>query len=218
MTDRKMSDLITKVERELSMVPGLSVQVYAKDSIMQKISSTFELVYQDKAWKRFRVMETRTLNGTTGNVTAPFTLITDFDDINRVFPSKSSVPLSSFPLEFNPTLEIGGLPRSYSYNTTPGYLLTCHPATASGDIIVLGQQHPIDFALDTVVPFDDWCIIWGTAWQYAVDDAANPGAITKFQHMFETRKKQLYNAQTSDPIRLTGNRGGEYPTSWSDNG
>lgn len=216
MTDRSLSDLITRVERELSQVPGLAVQTYAKDAIAQKIISTFELIYSDRNWKRFKTTEQRTLDGVTGKVTTPFTEITAFDDIVRVYPATTGVALTLLPTEYNPLIGFsGGLPRYYGYSSAAGKLITVYPLNSSGDIIVLGQVHQAeDFVLSDTIPFDDLALVWGAAWQYAVDDATNPGAVAKFSGLFEARKKQLYSNQTAEPIALGGNRG--VPTRWSE--
>jgi hypothetical protein len=213
-----MNVLITKIERELSQVPGLSVQVYAKENIAQKIASTFELIYDSKPWKRFNVRETHTLDGVTGVITDTFQKIFSFDDILRVYPTQNSIPLRKLPLEYNPQLEYGGLPRYYEYNGDPGKLITVHPAAASGDIEVIGLSHPTEFLLTDVVPFDEWALIWGVSWQYMLDDQSNPGAVKKFEQLFNTRMGVLYKNQTQEPLSLVGNRSGEYPTQWSDAG
>lgn len=218
MTDLTVNALVTKIERELSMVPGLNVQVYAKDNLAQRVQAIFDITFSEKNWKRFNRREQHTLDGVTGSIVDTFTQIPDFDNIVRIFPADRSVALAKLPLEFNPNLEAGGLPRYYEFNGTIGKLITVHPVSALGDIVVMGQYRPPDFLQTDVVPFDQWAIIYGAAWMYAVDDGANPAAIAKFQGLYEKRIKQLYSNQTDDPIRLTGNRSGEYPTTWSDNG
>ena len=65
------------------------------------------------------------------------------------------------------------------------------------------------------MPFDHWTLIFYAAWSIAADDGGNPAQVSRLQTLFEARKKQMYDLQTSIPISI--NDGAlEIPTRWTE--
>lgn len=216
MVDKTLSQLIQQVEQELYQASGIGVQVYAQQAITNKLQATFELIVDDPRyrWKRFNTFATYTLDGVSGRTTTPITVANGFDSVLEVYPSDSDQPLVKFTGGRNPVGWTGNRPRQYAYD--PDGLIKIIPPTATGNIVVVGRKYnnPYEWTLETVVPFDSLALVYGACWQYAVDDAANPGMIQKFQQLFETRLKQLNLNQSQEPISLDGSISEDIPTDW----
>lgn len=216
MVDKTLSELITEVQQELYQVAGVAVQVYSEELIAQKLRRAFDYVYEDFNWKRFQTYETYTLDETTGRVTTPIaTTFSSYEDILRIYPADSDAPLTKFSMERNPLKYTGNRPLQYLADSVN--VIKVVPATATGDIVIVGQLYPGTLALDTVVPFDSHTLVMFAAWQYCVGDAANSAQAEMFQGMFETRLKQLKMNQSTEPISLS--QGGTFdrpPTNWTE--
>lgn len=207
--DKTLTQLITETQKHLYQQAGISVQIYSQDNLALKLQNAFDFVFggagQDIWWKRFGVFETYTLDGTTGRVTGTVSdTFRSFDDIYRIFPEDSDVPLNKLSIERNPNRYTGTYPRTYMFDTTNTFRVA--PFTATGDVVVVGREAPsADFALTDVVPFDHLALTHYAAWSYCVDDAANPAMADKFLKIFETRIKDLKRNQANEPISLTEN-------------
>lgn len=215
MADKLLSTLITNVQRSLYQVAGISVQVYSQDNIAAMIQRAFDFVFDDYTWKRFSTFEQYTLDEVTGRVTVPVnSVFKQYDDIIRIYPADSDMPLAKMSLERNPAMYQGS--RAIQYCADPINIFRVVPITAVGDIVVQGQVRPNDFILTDVVPFDSVAIEMFACWQYAVDDSANSAMADKFQGMFETRLKQLKSNQDAEPVSLSMGRATNIPTQWTE--
>jgi hypothetical protein len=212
---KTLAALITDVQKELYQSPGPGVQVYSQDRIMSLIQQAYEHCYKDHFWPQFRRREIRTLNGTTGLVTAPFTYIQDWEDIQHVFREHSDRPLPITPASFNalgygPN---GGNPR-FIEATGDANLFRVYPADAEGQVEVVGRTSLITpFVLTDTVPFDHLCLIHFAAWSYFTDDASNPAAALKHQGLFETRIDKLKDDSTQHAVQLNP-QSGYIPDRW----
>ncbi len=218
MVDKTLSQLITQTQQELYQASGLGVQVYAQNKIVANLQATFELIVSDPRyqWKRFYTFATHTLDGVSGRTITPITVANSFDDVVFVYPEDSDQPLTKWTAGRNPARMSGDYPMQYAYD--PSGKIKVIPSTATGNIVVVGRYYanPYEWTLDSIVPFDSLALVYGAAWQYSVDDAANPGMVQKFQQLFETRLKQLHLNQSQEPISLSGGRDYAVPTYWSE--
>lgn len=206
MVDKTLNDLITRTERELGQVAGISVQVYAKDLLAQKLEAAFDFHFAHKTikWKRFLTYQTYTLDGSTGRVTGNVTTtFREFGDIYSIFPEGSDRKITALNLMQNPARYTGDSPLHYMADATATKLFKVLPITATGDIVVVGRQYPsITFANTDIIPFDAWCLIYHAAWQYAVDDGANPGQINKLQNLYQAAFDNAYAADQQAPVQI----------------
>lgn len=219
MRDETLAEIIVRAERELNQSAGLSVQVYAQDTLKQKILDAFVVFFDDLTvtWKRFVGSTTYTLDGTTGHVTSNAVQDTyrQYDHITSVFPATSTYPLTSAPQNQNNTLISGDTPLYIQHGSTD--VLKVLPITATGQIVVNGKQFPAGFPYNPgdTVPFDALALAYYAAWEYAVDDGTNAAGAEKLRAKFENRYRQLKLNQSQEPIALNG-RAREIPTGWRD--
>lgn len=210
---KTLQALITEVQRELYQSAGPSVQVYSQDILAQKLQHAFDTIFQAKHWPQFRTRETRTLNGTTGKTTVPFTLIRQWDDVEKVFRRYSPHPIPELPLSFN-TLDFIGSAIRYLEPAADTTLFTAYPLTAIDQIVVVGRARPTaEYGLAGTVPFDHLALVYYATWEYLVDDASNPAAAAKYQGLFDSRIKTLWDDAQEHVIALNPHRG-DIPMEW----
>lgn len=212
---KTLQALISDTERMLYQSVGPSVQLYAQDVLAQKIQQAFDRCFSAKMWPQFVKREVRTLNGTTGKTTVPFSLITNWEDVKKggVFRRYSANPIPTIPLSFN-TLDLTGSVVRYLEPAGDTTLFTAYPLTAVDQIVVVGRARPAnEFILTDIVPFDHLALEYFAAWEYCVDDASNAGQAAKFQGHFDARMKQLEDDAFDNIVRINS-RSGEIPMNW----
>lgn len=215
MTDKTLEDLIVEVQQGLYQAAGISTQVYSESTIVSLIKDAFLTFASDpeKRWKRFETYVTYTLDGTTGRTTVP---INDtFDDVSNIlsiFPGSSDSAIGFMDGSINPAAYSGSSPLSYCYDTVD--LLKIIPATATGNITVIGRVIPSVFVNATIVPFDYLAIKHFVCWRYMTDDGNNPAAAENFRVLYESRYQHLSKMQMK-PISLSGR--GDIPREWYTN-
>lgn len=213
---KTLLDLITDVETMLYNAAGPSVQVYSQGVFAQKFNQAFDRVFHAKFWPQFLKRETRTLDGVSGQVTAPFTLIKEWGDVNAVFRENSARPLQTMPESFNLlSLNTGGAPK-FLEPSSDSTLFTVYPLNAAGRISVVGRAMPTNtgaFALDDTIPFDYLSLEYIVAWEYATDDASNAAMASKFQTLFDSRMKQLED-DAFDNVVLLSPGSDSIPLTW----
>jgi hypothetical protein len=201
---------------ELSQVPGASTQIYATPRILQYVTDTFDMVFQQNWWAAYTSFWTGTLSGTTGLLTAdivpiqPNTAgvpIISHTNIRACFVDGSSKIIRSVPPRMNPNLFNDGTGTTAIYSTPdytfPNRPIRFYPATATGDIILEVRQEPLHpFALTDTLYLDAMMLMLGTCYMYAADDGTNPGQINKFQSMFTKRLTDMISAENQDPLQL----------------
>ncbi len=216
MVDLTVEQLITEVETKIYQVAGVATQVYAQDNIISKIQESFFVLAQDpdKKWKRFRSYGIYTLDGTTGRAT---TLIKDtfkeYDHISAVYPKDADLPLTAFTLNQNPTRLSGTYPQNLVADSIDCVKIV--PATATGDIVVVGSIFPATpFTLETVVPFDYIALSNFVAFLYMSDDGSSPQAAERLRQTFEARYEHLRKMQDQAPVAINGRGALDYPRQW----
>lgn len=210
---KTLQQLINDTERLLYQAVGSGVQVYSQDNLAQKVQQAFETIFKAKFWPQFLVREVRTLNGTTGKVTAPFTSILEWGDVFAIFRAGSRSPIPQLPYSFN-TLNFSGPYAKYADPASDNTLFTLYPLTSTGQIVVVGRAgRTTEFTLTDIVPFDYLALEYHAAWSYMIDDASNPAMVEKFQTQFSNRIKQLWENAQTHVVKLNP-QSGEIPRQW----
>lgn len=198
-----LSELVQKVITRISQVPGTGVQLYAEDRIADMIQQAFDFIFDDYFWPQFYFEQTYTLDGTTGVITGDISSgIKRYEDIQYIFFESDTYPLKELPRNYNPSLITGTRGRFFKPNSTAAKRFTVLPAASAGTVRVIGRTKPANFTDDDAVDFDNTAIILAATKDYLEDDGANPGAIEKFEQMFESRLAQLKTNQDSHPRAL----------------
>lgn len=210
--------LVTHVETALYQAAGPSTQLYSQDLIVQKITDAYITLANDPdvRWKRYRLFNKYTLDGTTGRTTVAISdLFKAFGDIYSIFVDQSRRPLTYLGVHDNPYLITGSRPIKYIRDTVDTIRIL--PSGATGDIVIVGKSIPQPpFSLDDIMTFDYLCISHYVCWQYAVDDGANPAMAEKFRQLFESRYKAIKDEEATEAILLSGD-GNDIPTTWWSN-
>jgi hypothetical protein len=209
---KTVQQLVTAAEKAIYQSAGAQVQVYSEDILAEQVRDAFTFFFTKAFWPQFRKREQRTLDGTTGQITAVLTYITQYDDIQHVFAGTSHQPLPVLPDEYNTLNMVGSSPR-YVDGSADAKLFTIYPLTAIGDVLVSGRARPDISAMDSVVPCDEGFIVHYVAWSYFIDDGANPAAAAKHQMLFEQRLITLEQDAFSKPIALDSHAG-RIPSEW----
>lgn len=212
MAFKLLSALVSDVERELYQLAGPQVQIYSQDILAQMVQQAFDHFFLKRYWSYFRKREERTLDETTGQITAPLTHISEYEDIQHVFRENSQRPLPKLPDTYN-TLGMQGTSPRFIAPSGNANLFTIYPVTAEGDVLVVGRRRPAEYAMDEEVEFDPTCLVHYVAWSYYCGDGSNPAEVAKHQGLFEDRYKQLVLADQQHAISLDG-RSSEIPTEW----
>lgn len=212
MANKTLLQLVTDVEVALYQSAGPQVQIYSQDIIVQMIQRAFDAVFIKRYWSQFRKREVRTLNGTTGTITAPLTFIKQYSDIQYVFRDGSQRPLPKLPTDFNTINFTGGTPK-FVEPSGDSNLINIYPLDSTGQILIVGRRCPDPYAMDQTVEFDSTYLVNAVAWEYFVDDGSNPGSASKHQMLMETRLRQLEMDDEQHAIQLDP-FASEIPTDW----
>jgi hypothetical protein len=204
---KKLTDLITGVEQDLSQMPGRGVQIYSEQRIANYIQQAFELVFKEYYIPEYSTWETVTLDGVNGLPTSDM-LITRFDDIAQVFIHGTERKLRRAPTSRNMTRLTGTSalfvePRFISNVSDFARPFFCWPKTATDTLDLYGRVHPAaDFAPTDYIMCDEQVLRLGACWLYAEDDGTNVGQIGKFKELFNRRISQLQAASLQLPMSL----------------
>lgn len=213
---KTLQDLISDVETMMYNASGPGVQVYSQAILEQKLQQAFDRLFHAKFWPQFMARETRTLDGVTGKVVTPFTLVKEWGDVNSVFRQGSSRALATMPDNYN-VLDIPNTatPR-FIQPSNDSTLFTIYPLQSTGQISVVGREAPANigqFDLGELVPFDYLALEYLAAWEAAVDDGSNGAMAVKFQSLFDSRLKQLEDDAFDNVVMLSPNSN-SIPLEW----
>jgi hypothetical protein len=212
---KTLETLITEVQQKLYQASGPAVQVYSEDILAQKILEAFDRCFKAKFWPQFLTREVRTLNGTTGKTTVPFTNIKEWEDVHSIFRANSTSPIPTMPESYNLINIPSGLIR-FVEPSDDATLFTAYPLTATDQILVVGRKRPTSwgaFTKSDLIPFDYLALEYLAAWEYATDEASNAAMAQKFQQLFNSRMKQLED-DAFDNIVMLNPRAGSIPEVW----
>lgn len=197
-----LNDIIQETIKELSMVPGQNVQVYAEDRVALAIRSAFDLAFSEIWYDEYMSWFTRTLDGVAGIVTADMDNVNVFGDIRAIFVPNSDRPLPVLPRDINPFRLTGTTPIFIEGRNAPERPFTVWPLTATGTVHVHARVRPATFDLTDVIAMDELFLRFAAAWMISEDDGNNPGATQKFQTLMDRRFTQLKNKYNNKPIIL----------------
>jgi hypothetical protein len=209
-----LSQLVQRTVTRLSMVGGVSVQVYAEDRIAEMIWHKFVMVRDELWWDEF--MDYITLTQDTDgrpveNVVRDLpvpplgdeVVINTFTDIQYGWHPQRRDPLRYWPRRANPAplLVAGGADTLYMLPDQrkvvrfapfrPGLVMTLRV-----------KRHYAYFKPNDVVPMDEQLLILGACYDYLEDDGTNAGQTEKFRNMFNDRLRQLKGDENEKEIPL----------------
>lgn len=174
---------VRRVTTLLSQVSGENVQLYAEDKIIDMLQNSYNSLFDKLWWPNRMRRETKTLNGTSGEVTVAFTALTRFDDIKHVYREGISVPLPEIQLNRNPDVITGTTVRGYEYSATAGKFFKCYPIASTDNVIVHYREKQADFieGTEAEIDFDVDLLVFAAVYDYLEDDGTNPGATEKYR-------------------------------------
>ena len=212
--------LIEGVQTRLSEVVGTAANLYSEEMLGAYIQDAFDLVF-DKVWvPEYTVFLERTLDGSTGMVTADIADTADdeyiafFKDIKAVFADNSDKPLPLLPTRINPFLLTGSYPR-YVSPRAGERLLKIWPVASTGDIHIIGRQRPLAFETDDTVKMDRLLLTLGACWLAMESDSTSPGAAEMFQRLYTSRFETEMGNYQNLPLELAAHST-SYPTQWEE--
>lgn len=192
MRGQTLQQISQRVVKLLGQVYGTNVQTYSEPRIKEMIQARFELLFDEYWWPQFWFTSQYTLDGTTGKVTADLSsVLKRFEDISAVFREKIATPLPRINRDVNTNLVVGTFPKFIEPVNDSTKLFRIVPYTATGNIVVHGRTLPDRFGDSTAINFDDWALIYGTVYDFIVDDGTNERQEQKYQRLFMKRLEQL---------------------------
>jgi hypothetical protein len=204
-----LTALIEETIKRLRSVQGAGTQLYSESIIASQIQDVYTVVRDERWWDELTAWTQKTLDGTTGRVTVPFTGLQGFKDIASVYVNTNSQPMPRLHTDVNPYRLSGTHPRyleplSLAQDPTGTFGFRVWPLASTGTITVRHRADPANVFTDpaVVVPFDDVALINGAAAKYAAGDGANPAFVADFENTFNTRMEQLSRMLASAPIDL----------------
>lgn len=212
------SECIQEIIKQMSMVPGTSVQVYAEDILASYFQSSFDELFDTYFWPHYTSWQTFTLDGTIGIPNADIdTILKRIEDIGVMFIGGTETEVKSLSSQNNPFLVTGTTPKFYdSYPTLPSRVFRVYPAASTGTVVCRVRTKPDDFISTSSIKIDKWLPIFKSAWLYAEQDAANPGQAAVFEKRYEDRLSQvLGNIIGSKPVPIDPSAGVGVPTEWT---
>lgn len=204
------SDIVNAVIVELSQVPGIATQTYAAGRILQHVQDAFLLEFEDFWWPDYMTyIGPIPLDGTTGSLTqdlvGPLATITEYRDVESVWPSNSNRKLRELSGFSNPfVLNSGGNMRYLAPDyTVVGRPFKVYPPNSSGSVIVAARQRPkLPISTDNTLYIDQLLLQYDACWMYSVDDGTVPAQVNKFQVLAQNRRKAVRASFAQHPLEL----------------
>ncbi len=210
-----VSALVVRVEKRLRIVAGVSAQLYAEDTIVHSIQTSFDRLFKIRWWPMYSTLSTWTLDGTAGKITADLaTLVKSFTDIRRIWYDEDESPLMRLPSDKRPDKVTGTNARYWEpLKQEPTRVFRVIPITTTGDIHVAYRTKPDDFDMDDTIYLDPLLLELAAAYEYVVTDGANPGQAEMLLGMLKQHFAVVDAEQDDDYIELV--RGlGNIPNVW----
>lgn len=215
------SAILTKVQRLVGEIAGPQVQQFSEAQYYDHLQRTFNMCFTKYPWEMYRRWHSLTLDGTTGKTTtAPFGDIRDITDFLGVYRNGETSPIPMLPGNVNPFIMNGTYVRNWTSlpitdAAYQAHRLIFYPLTSVADLNVLVRVHPGSINENTRLYIDQDLLEYGCAWQILEDEGTNDAGANRAQFLFDDRWRSLMNNYANHPIEA-GNRGGLYPTRWSE--
>lgn len=210
------SDCVQEVIKQMSMVPGTSVQNYAEDIIASYVQSAFDEIFDSYFWPNYSSWQTYTLDGTLGIPNADISsTLKRYEDIGKMLIGGTDREVKKLPTDTNPFLITGSSPKFFApYLTTPERIFQIYPNESTGTVVCRVRTHPGDFESSTSVKIDKWLVVYKAAWLYCEQDASNPGQTAVFQKRYEDRFIQVTGNIIGTGLVAFDPREGSTETEW----
>ena len=211
-----VSALVTRVEKRLRIVAGVSAQLYAEDTILHSIQTSFDRLFKIRWWPMYTTaLATYTLDGTTGKVTTDLTaLIKHFTDIQRIWYDEDEAPLTRLRTDKRPDKVTGTNARYWEpLKQEPTRVFRVIPITTTGDVHVRFKTKPDDFLITDTIYLDPLLLELAASYEYVVTDGANPGQAEMLLGMLKQHFAVVDAEQDDDYIELVHGLG-SIPNVW----
>lgn len=209
-----LSELVQRTITRLSMVAGISVQVYAEDRIAEMIEHKFIMTRDELWWDDFmqyvsltcgadgRPLEQVFRSNAAAIAAGGGIVINKYSDIQHVWRTDVRDPLKPWPRRANP-VSIMRTGRLQHYYPDPTRVIRFGPFDAGQQVVLRSKIWYDKFQPDDTVPLDEQLLILGACWDYLEDDGTNPGQAEKFKVLFEQRLTSLKGQENDEPIMLS---------------
>lgn len=211
-----VSALVTRVEKRLRMVAGVSVQLYAEDHILHSIQTAFDRLFMIRWWPSYMSWTTWTLDGTAGKVTTDLTLLVkEFTDIRGIWYDTDSETLPRVPTNMRVDRLVGTEARYWEpLKQEITRVFRILPVTTTGDVHVHYRTKPDDFGITDTIYLNPLLLELAAAYEHVVADGANPGHAEMLLGMLKEHYKTVDAAQDDDSFELVKGYG-NVPNRWS---
>lgn len=222
-----LAEAVDETIRRLSEVPGTSTQVYSEERVVRLLNSAFKFIRSDCDWPELMQWYTRTLDGTTGKMTARIPNTVGPKDIKGILPVNSDIKLAALPTTINPNNLVGnGQPRWVQllgavddpFVNGEKFLFRLWPFNSTGDFNILVKHNKVwksSHDLETELWLDDEAMILHVCMREVSSDGANQAEQADFAEQFKDRMKQIRRDNLNLPSDL--NPGSmTTPYSWYD--
>ena len=205
-----VSDIMADVITELSMVTGVSTQIYAAPRIQQHVQDATIMLMDDMWWPQLMQWYSVTPDGITGRITSDLASsllnhkVTRFQDLEAVYPYTTNKRVTIIPPGQNPFILSGTATAYITPDATyPLRPFSVWPLTAAETLAVHARAYPVlPLSTTDTVYLDRLLVTYMASYMYAEDDGTNPGQIAKFKAMFEKRLQQVTASWQQQSIRL----------------
>lgn len=207
---KNLTELVGDATLKLSQVTGVGVQTYSEDRLALEVENVYDSIISLSGFWWPQVMEwfTRTLDGSTGIVTADLTNVEEITDIRAVYFGQQQKPLPYLHPTINPNTMVGTVARAIEAlrydHANVGRLFRVWPLTATGTVYVHARITPEDIFTDptVTVPFDPALLSTGAALAYAASEGINVAHVAKLQGEYNDLEKSAKQAYKAFPLLL----------------
>jgi|SRR5712664_2073458 len=204
----KVSEAITKVALNMSLINGANMSPYSDDQIQNYLSNAHDMIVAKWVWPELVSTLFRILDGTTGRATVGFTIddgITDYKQIKHVYIDSVFRELPVVSSAANPLIPstlIGYSILNIKDDPNKQYFIKISPITTGGQLAIVANLKADFSNPNTVIPIDDLLHVWIATWMYAEDDATNPGQAEKYLNLWQDRVKDVRSNVNVGPYAL----------------
>lgn len=207
----KVSELLPRVQNNLSQLGGAGVQVYSQDTIIEKIITSFNMMFTRYFWDEYTYWQAGTLDGTEGVVVenadtwqhGPLVRFIDIEIVKR--DANGARALAVLPRHMDPFHVQGTSPKYIMpFEIDPHKVFKVVPASSTGRVLIRYRTRPTNIDIDTELLLDEELLKLAATWQYLADDGTNPDATNAAFAMVQSRETVLRAVTSHAPVPLTG--------------